>query len=597
MKFIKIIYIQIRFILIALHKAKSLNNFFFYYKTLNDYRKLNNDFNNKELKIKIINNLYNLKVSPSDFSNLLHFRHSDLEYERFKIYKNTTLILDKLKKLDQKTINFFNEKFQNKSKVVCLYSQSISFLAFNINLSTIYSFFGIKCKVFFYHDELALDTRQVNKINKEKLHIIKSELAKVQKLIKNIKIIYVDENEKKIIPKNVKEIVKVCTVRDLLSYIRIFTFKDNVNYNQLRNEVKNNKDLKLRYLEHLDFTKKIFSLINKEDYWIIHNSNVGKSGIIQEIVNLKNCKFSSHEFATRLKLAPAGNDLIYKDNLPKIYFSKNNEVLKFNFEDEMKYFLKNNANEEKINLGSTLIKNNFNKYFNINEENIFFSKFPNLKSVNKDKIFLLLSNVLWESRFSLKEHHTIFNNFKEFLIETMSFFKDSNAKLIIKGHPMEKAKNDYDDSLESVYQIHKNKNVHLINSNEISSYSLSNITKNIIVYDTDMGAEMVFKNKRVLTCGKAQYKDFNISFFPKNKLEYFKTLQDLCSNEIVNSKLFRINQRNAALFWYFFNFNIFKDFGFTYGDSTNQTLKNFDFIFSKESYSKKDYENPITDML
>ena len=72
-----------------------------------------------------------------------------------------------------------------------------------------------------------------------------------------------------------------------------------------------------------------------------------------------------------------------------------------------------------------------------------------------------------------------------------------------------------------------------------------------------MGAEMVFKNKRVVTCGNAQYKDFNISFFPENKLEYFKTLQDLCSNEIVNSKLFRINQRNAALFWYFFNFNIF----------------------------------------
>ena len=409
----------------------------------------------------------------------------------------------------------FNQKFQNKSKVVCLYSQSISFLAFNINLSTIYSFFGIKCKVFFYHDELALDTKHVNKINKEKLHVIKSELAKVQKLIKNIKVIYVYENEKKIIPKNIKEIVKVCTVKDLLSYTRIFTFKDNVNYKQLRNEVKDNKDLKSRYLEHLDFTKKILNLINKEDYWIIHNSNVGKSGIIQEIVNLKNCKFSSHEFATRLKLAPAGKDQISKNNLPKIYFSKNNEVLKFNFEDEMKYFLKNNANEEKINLGSTLIKNNFNKYFNINEENIFFSKFPDLKSANKDKIFLLLSNVLWESRFCLKEHHTIFNDFKEFLIETMNFFKDSSAKLIIKGHPMEKAKNDYNDSLDSVYQIHKNKNVHLINSNEISSYSLSNITNNIIIYDTDMGAEMVFKNKRVVTCGRAQYKDFNISFFQK----------------------------------------------------------------------------------
>ena len=94
---------------------------------------------------------------------------------------------------------------------------------------------------------------------------------------------------------------------------------------------------------------------------------------------------------------------------------------------------------------------------------------------------------------------------------------------------------------------------------------------------------------------ESQYKDFNISF-SKNKLEYFKTLQGLCSNEIVNSELFRINHRNAALFWYF-NFNIFKDFGFTYGDSTNQILKNFEFIFSEESYSKKDYENPITGML
>ena len=54
-----------------------------------------------------------------------------------------------------------------------------------------------------------------------------------------------------------------------------------------------------------------------------------KSGIIQEIVNLKNCKFSSHEFVTRLKLAPAGKDQISKNNLPKIYFSKE-EVLKIN---------------------------------------------------------------------------------------------------------------------------------------------------------------------------------------------------------------------------------------------------------------------------
>ena len=50
MKFIKKIYSKIRFLLIAFNKANSLSNFFFYYNTLNDYQKLNNDFDNKELK-------------------------------------------------------------------------------------------------------------------------------------------------------------------------------------------------------------------------------------------------------------------------------------------------------------------------------------------------------------------------------------------------------------------------------------------------------------------------------------------------------------------------------------------------------------------
>ena len=47
---------------------------------------------------------------------------------------------------------------------------------------------------------------------------------------------------KKLFQKILKKLLKF-VIKDLLSYTRIFTFKDNVNYKQLRNEVKDNKDL------------------------------------------------------------------------------------------------------------------------------------------------------------------------------------------------------------------------------------------------------------------------------------------------------------------------------------------------------------------
>ena len=47
--------------------------------------------------------------------------------------------------------------------------------------------------------------------------------------------------------------------------------------------------------------------------------------------------------------------------------------------------------------------------------------------------------------------------------------------------------------------------------------SLSSITDNIIVYDSDIGAEMIYKNKTVIAGGNPRYKKFCIGEFQKQK--------------------------------------------------------------------------------
>ena len=79
--------------------------------------------------------------------------------------------------------------------------------------------------------------------------------------------------------------------------------------------------------------------------------------------------------------------------------------------------------------------------------------------------------------------------------------------------------------LKSIYEKCKSKNAILIYNKEPSSYSLSSITDNIIVYDSDIGAEMIYKNKTVIAGGNPRYKKFGIGEFPKDKSDFFLNIK------------------------------------------------------------------------
>jgi hypothetical protein len=564
----------------AIHFPKLFINLIFNYKICKKYLDLVLNINDISLKEEIINLLWKSRTIPSDYYFLFRL-HSDIEYERFSIFAKSLEIHEKLKKLKKSEIDFFSKGFSKARKQINIIASYPSFLAFNINLALIYNFFGIRTTIYYFHEEINLYTKDRDKIDIKKFFIIKNECLKISKKFKNIKFIFNDNKKYNlIIDKNLKNYFKLTSVKDITSYDYIITYKKDFKYEEIKHKILNKKLLKERYLSNLKFASFIFPKIKENSFWLIHNSNVGSSGILQNIINFKNCSFSSHEF--RQDQPDKRGE--YK-NFKPIMVLKNKEVLNFYDKRLISNILKNrNANQ--IKLGSEIIEKNLKNNYKKEEEDIVYETFPHLKNFKKEKIFLFLSNILSESKYTLHHFHNVFDNFKDFLKDTIRFFNQSDLQLIIKCHPHEYyERHKYRDSLINIVNSENCKNVNLVFSDKISSYSLFNITENIIVYDTDMAVEMNYFQKKVITCANANYNTFDITFFPKNKSKYFNTIKKMSKNsysELEKNNLFRINKENASLYWYYFTQEQYKNFPFIYGDSTNQLIQNFDYFFSKK---------------
>ena len=558
---------------------KKIFTFISNYEMCKKYLALNLDINNINLKKKIIQEHYLAKTTPSDFAIFFKNIHSDIEYERFSIFEQTNKIKKRLSNLNIDNKNFFKKRFSDYKKKINFFSFCTSFLAFNINLATIYSFFDIKCNIFYYHDGDNLFTKTHEKNDIYKQYIVENECLKISKKNKNINFIFLRKiKNKKKLSKQTKEEIKLISLKDITTYSQILTFKKKFKYSLFKEKIIHKSKLKSRYSVNLNFAKKIINFVNTNDFWLIHNSNLGGNGVLQKIINKNKLNFSSHEFTLR--------SFDYRKNFQNftpIIIAKNTEVLKFEVKGKINKLINEN-NLDKLNFGSNQIVSRYKTNFNKKEIDSFYSTYPELKKYEKKKIFLLLGNVLSESRYSMSENHTIFKNFKEFISDTISFFNNSDFKLIIKCHPDELAlKDKFDANLETLVNSLPQKNIYLIYGNQISSYSLLDITNNIIVYDTNMGAEANFIGKYVITCGESRYKHFDITYFPKDKLDYFNTLKDFNfeNNEKMKNK-FRLSKDRSSLFWYFYCLDLYKSFPFVYGDSTNQLNKNFKFFFSSE---------------
>ena len=93
----------------------------------------------------------------------------------------------------------------------------------------------------------------------------------------------------------------------------------------------------------------------------------------------------------------------------------NKPVLSFLIDEaSIKNFIKN-ANISTIRAGTEYIEERFKSNFSQNELNKFLMDNPIIKLTNKNRIFIFYSNVLSESKYQYKEHHPIFEDFKDFL--------------------------------------------------------------------------------------------------------------------------------------------------------------------------------------
>lgn len=520
---------------------------------------------NKKYQNILKKNLVETKKYPSLFID-----HIYPKFDTVELYA----IYGILKKIEKKKIP---KKLNLEGKKFSFFAQSLEQLAFNLSLSLIYSTLGAQCKNFFYYDEFDLSRNLKKTLDVDDYKILDLEFNMINKNFKNIDILRLNDSKKSNISKNLKEQIKVNSVKDITAYSQIFSLKEKDNYKSIHNKIFNKKNLKERYLTNLDFAKKITKYVSKKDYWIIHNSNLSKNGVLQMLINSKGSNFTSHESTNYKEIIKNSN----KPNAFKFLYLKNKEVLSFDFSDEIKTFLHQN-DYEKEKKGAEIIKNNFKKNFSLKEEKIILKNFDFLNNNNKDKVFVLLANIFFESRYLLPKTHSIFNNYKEFLIKTISYFNQSDCKLIIKIHPGElNLTEKYNDSHEKMLKNLNLKNIFLIPDYKISSYSLKNISNNFIVYDTDMGVEMSYENKNVITCSNSKYKAFNLTFFPKNQQDYFDTINRLSKNDIIDrTKYFNISKKRCAKYWYFFINEMFKDLLFSYGNSLNDLNQNFKTIFN-----------------
>lgn len=533
--------------------------------------------NNKKYIEILKKKLIEIKKSPSDYINNIYPKFNSIE--RYAIFGI-------LKKIERKNISIQ----RMNGKELFFLAHNLEHLAFNLALSLIFSNQGFMCNIYFFYDGNNLFENSDHSLSKLDEQLLEIEISKINLHFERINIFNLQNFPSSKIDNKIKEKIKILSVKDICAYSQIIELKENTNYKQVEKIIIDKSNLKKRFISNLIFIRKIKSIFSKNQYWILHNSNLSKPGALQILINLNKNKFTSHEF-TKNKEIISNSD---NSNCYKITYLKNREILSFDFSNQIKKFMNSDYKKVYEKKGEKLINNNFNKNFSSHEEIYLKEKFKD-EFRNKTKLFILLGNCFYESRYLLPNTHTIFESYKDFLIKTVNFFNNSNFKLIIKTHPNEIAlKNKFNETHYSILKKCNMKNIKLIDE-DISSYSFLNLSNNFIVYDTDMAVEMIAKDKNVITCGNSKYKSLDISFLPKNEKEYYKIISDLGSGEEFNNKKNISIKRNSSLFWYFFINKMFKDMYFDYGNSLNDLYKNFDKIFDEKN--KKKYLNNILNMV
>ncbi len=203
----------------------------------------------------------------------------------------------------------------------------------------------------------------------------------------------------------------------------------------------------------------------------------------------------------------------------------------------------------------------------------------------------LYSNVLWD--LASFNRDVVFSSVDEFYRETVKFFIDHpEYNLVIKPHPDElhpthEAREKLTEVIKAAYPNLPDNILVLRPKTSITAYDLIPKTNVSIVYTTTLGIESPIMGVPTVVLGKVHYRNKGFTYDPKNREEFFSTLENLLGSS--DEKLQGKQKELARKYFYLSYFIYWHDYGVIDFDMEGKNLvvpKNLTQLLEKTDFMK-----------
>ena len=292
----------------------------------------------------------------------------------------------------------------------------------------------------------------------------------------------------------------------------------------------------------------------------------------------------------------------YRNDKNSIMISKNSPFNNLNIDEaweelKNKPISKSNFTIERISKKKFYKKDvflNFHREDPLNKEIIYKRLF--LKRNNYT--ILILTNLAFDTTVLTKKTNYLFKSHFDWLKRTIDFLiQKKNCNIIIRPHPAEKLTNCYmtcEKYINNYFEKLGESFTILPSQTSINTYGLIDIADLGLVYSSDVGWEMVLKNKPVISGGMGAAWGKNIQYDPKSLKDYFNKINIFIKNKKVavpNSK-----KINAFKFMNFYMQEVPKTFPFPLFEYWNKhTFNEAGRIFQSSTIPKK-YKKTFEDL-
>ncbi len=470
-----------------------------------------------------------------------------------------------LKLLEQ----FNNKSLSVKSKKLLVLSNDSNDFIINCSIAHVLVKLGHKVTLFIQNSDQSLKKN----FNGFSFQSMFASIIKV--IIKNE--IYV-EYEKEVVGKNANISTKLRkkiyrqTEEDIQRILKNPLYEKNQKNKKLFEKIqKRNLDFAIKFKS---FVKK-----NKFDNYIIDSGSWAEYGvafsILQELGKTITCYgYKNDKNSIMISKNTPFNDLDIDEAWKKM---KNKSIRK-------SYFTIEKISKKKFYTKDVFL--NFHTEDPLNKEKVYKRLF--LKKNNYT--ILILTNLAFDTTVLTKKTNHLFKSHFDWLKKTISFLaQKNNCNIIIRPHPAEKLTNcnmsceryinNYLDKLGDNFTI-------LPSQTSINTYGLIDIADLGLVYSSDIGWEMVLKNKPVISGGMGAAWGKNIQYDPKSLRDYFNKINFFVKNK--NFTLPNLKKTNAVKFMNFYMQEVPKTFPFPLFEYwNNNTFNKAVKIFQSSTISKK----------